>query len=201
MVVSVVLIFVLRGLTLLFEVIDSSKGGSDVITDLVHLVGEVLVLLGGEVLEGLSEGGHLSNENKHVLGEVLGELSHLASILRSLAVGLDIIVSLEEFALLDILENLGSLGEEVEVVLEVFEVEELPGVGDDLVELNHVSDGLVVEALLHLIRHVSLVEGLVESVIESLDSVNVPHDVVFGLVGLGGSEESSNSEELSSFHF
>ena len=56
------------------EVEDSSHGGTGVVTHLSHLLLEVVLLVSWELLEGLGKGGELSNNNKHILGEVLNQL-------------------------------------------------------------------------------------------------------------------------------
>ena len=64
------LLFLLLGL----EVEDGSHGGTGVVSHLSHLLLEVILLRSWELLESLGKGGELSNDDKHILGEVLNQL-------------------------------------------------------------------------------------------------------------------------------
>lgn len=115
----------LLGLLLLsFEVEDHSHSGTGVVAHLSHLLGEVVLVLSWEFLEGLSKGGELSNNDEHILSEVLNELGNIACSLLSSTERHDIEERLFKVALGDILHDLSELREVGHVLLEVSDVGE-----------------------------------------------------------------------------
>ena len=130
-----------------FEGEHVSEHGSAVGTDFLHL----LVVLGGVLSfghlgEGLSHLGKFTNENEHVLGEVLGKFWHSAGFLISSAHGPNVEERLLEVALREISGDFGSLSEKVHVRLDILELEHGEWVLDDATELHHVVDGLDIHA-------------------------------------------------------
>jgi len=179
---------------------DDSEGGTGIFSELLHLFSELAVVFGREVLHSLSEGGHLADENEHVLSEVLGQLGHEAVVGVGEAHLGDVDDGLLEAAGCEVLEDLRNLSEHVEVLLNVAEVAEgSDGVGDEATELGHVLDGLLVEAGILALGQGLLIEGLVVAIIEALETFDAPHHV--GLLDGRGSLNGGNGSESEELHF
>ena len=183
-------------ISILMEVEHDSGESTGIISEFGHLFMEVFSSFGWESLEGLGHGGHLSDEDEHVLGYVLEEFGWGAGSLVLGALVEDVESWSFESAFAQVLEDLGGIGEVGEVFGETGDV--LHGsqwVGN----LDESINGLLIEASVNW-GVVVLVEGLLESGVVSLETFNGPEHVFFGS-GLGinvsdsdGSEGSNGSE-------
>merc|ERR1719409_1412375 len=192
------------------EVEDNSEGGTGSGSHFLHLLGEVFGIAGWEVLEDLGHGGELSDEDEHVLGKVLGDLGDKTVRWVVGAHAHEVESALLEVALGKVLKDLGTGGELLEVSLDVSDViEHLAWVIENLVVHDDALDGVLIEALLSSVSHMGSVEGGVVSLVEALDSVNVPGgvlDVVLvvhaslveeaGVGGTDGTDEHSSESHL-----
>ena len=79
----------------------------------------------------------------------------------------------------EVLHDLSSLGEEVEVLLDINDITESGHwVTNDVLESNNVLKGFFIKALLHGLWDLSFVEVLIESGVESLDTRCVPEGIL-----------------------
>ena len=132
-------------LSWMVEVENDSSPGTSSGTELSHLLFEVQLILGWEILEDLSEGGHLSDEYKHVFAHVLSKGSNIAC---SCGLGISWLLSAErhdiegwllEVANGQVLHDLGHLSEHVHILLNVNSVTDYGHwVGHDVLESDDI---------------------------------------------------------------
>ena len=198
---------------------DDSEGGTGIRSEFSHLLLEVSLVVSWETLNGLGDGGHFTHEDEHVLGQVLGDGSNGAEFFVLIALLHDVEDGFLEVAGAQVLHDLSTLGEEVEVLGEISAGDDRHWISNDRMESDQVVDGLLVEAVRGFFIEVSgLIEGFVVTFIESLNSIDVPegisHLFLIGLgstveksldfwnlsVGIGDSEHGSESEGGVRFH-
>ena len=195
---------------------DNSEGGTGIRSKFSHLLLEVTIVVSWEALDSFGNGGQFTHEDEHVLGQVLGDGSDSAEFLVIVALLHDVEDGLLEVARAQVLQDFGTLGEEVEVLVDVSTGDDRHWVSNDTVEGDDVVDGLIVEAFSIVLAQMrSLIEGFVVTLVESLDSINVPDGIslllLIGFVGgiedslnfygIGGSKHGSESEGGVRFHF
>ena len=213
MAVSLVLPFELSGASV---VEDDSEEGTGIRSEFSHLLLEVTVVVSWESFDGFGDGGQFTHENEHVLGQVLGDGSDSAEFLVTAALLHDVENGLLEVASAQVLQDFGTLGEEVEVLVDVSTGDDRHWVSNDTVEGDNVVNSLIVEAFSIVLAQMRrLIEGFVVTLVESLDSVDVPDGIslllLIGFVGgvedslnfygIGGSKHGSESEGSVRFHF
>ena len=171
---------------------DDSEEGTGIRSEFSHLLLEVTVIVSWEILDGFGHGGKFTHENEHVLGQILGNGFDFTGILAIGALLHDVVEGLLEMAGAQVLQDLGSFGEKVEVLGDVSTGNDGHWVNDDRVEGDHVVDGRFVEALRGILFEVSLIESFVVTTVESLDSIDVPEGILkLLLIGHGGGREKS----------
>ena len=128
MAVSLVLPFELSGASV---VEDDSEEGTGVRSEFSHLLLEVTIIVSWEILYGFSHGGHFTYEDEHILGQILGNGFNFTGILAIIALLHEVEDGLLEMAGAQVLHNLGSLFEEVEVLGDVSTVDDGHWVNND----------------------------------------------------------------------
>ena len=179
---------------------NNSEGGTGIRSEFSHLLLEVTVVVSWESFDGFGDGGQFTHENEHVLGQVLGDGSDSAEFLVTAALLHNVEDGLLEVARAQVLQDFGTLGEEVEVLVDVSSADDRHWISNDTVEGDNVVDGLIVEALSIVLAQMrSLIEGFVVTFVESLDSIDVPDGIglLFLISFIGGVEKSLNLWDLS----
>ena len=174
---------------------DYTGESSEVVTDFLHLFLEVLGSSGWEVLKCLSHRCEFSYEHKHVLGQVVTQgLDGAGSWVRVAEVH-DVKGWALELAGAQVFDDFGTVGENVDVTLDISDVLEdsewvLEKVGVD----GEVIDGFLIKTGVVLLDVSSLVERLGETLVPSTDTLNIPESVVAGFLHNWGIEfEGFNS--------